>query len=212
MEPVIVATSISQGEELEVVHFKSSFTKELDGDTGLVYMYQRWHAPETGTFMSSAPYPVMMEHRYGFAENRPGLMVDPDGRMYRYSPLMEFLRINAQRCPPFNPKSTCSKARRTPTGSWYDSGTTWCSEGASAAHPGATECFREIVPRDSSSLAGAQCCYDRAGNLITTGVGAGTLDFVAPAVEAEPNGQCINAPDRVFGHFNVDVVPWIIGF
>jgi RHS repeat-associated protein len=55
-------------------------TKELDGDTGLVYMYQRWYAPETGTFMSSAPYPVTMEHRYGFAENRPGLMVDPDGR------------------------------------------------------------------------------------------------------------------------------------
>jgi RHS repeat-associated protein len=55
-------------------------TKELDGDTGLVYMHQRWYAPETGTFMSPAPYPVMREHRYGFAENRPGLMVDPDGR------------------------------------------------------------------------------------------------------------------------------------
>jgi RHS repeat-associated protein len=59
-------------------------TKELDGDTGLVYMYQRWYAPETGTFMSSAPYPVMVEHRYGFAENRPGLMVDPDGRQVAY--------------------------------------------------------------------------------------------------------------------------------
>jgi RHS repeat-associated protein len=55
-------------------------TKELDGDTGLVYMYQRWYSPETGTFMSSAPYPVTMEHRYGFAENRPVSVVDPDGR------------------------------------------------------------------------------------------------------------------------------------
>jgi hypothetical protein len=29
--------------------------------------------------MSSAPYPVTMEHRYGFAENAPTGAVDPDG-------------------------------------------------------------------------------------------------------------------------------------
>jgi hypothetical protein len=38
-----------------VVHFEASFTKELDSDTGLEYMYQRWYSPETGTFMNSAP-------------------------------------------------------------------------------------------------------------------------------------------------------------
>ena len=31
---------------------RHSFTKELDGDTGLVYMMQRWYFPETGTFVS----------------------------------------------------------------------------------------------------------------------------------------------------------------
>jgi RHS repeat-associated protein len=56
-------------------------TKELDGDTGLVYMYQRWYAPETGTFMSSAPYPVTMEHRYGFAESNPVMGSDPKGEI-----------------------------------------------------------------------------------------------------------------------------------
>jgi RHS repeat-associated protein len=55
-------------------------TKEYDGDTGLVYMYQRWYSAETGTFMTSAPYPVMMEHRYGFAENQPESMIDPNGQ------------------------------------------------------------------------------------------------------------------------------------
>jgi RHS repeat-associated protein len=54
-------------------------TKELDGDTGLVYMHQRWYAPETGTFMSSAPYPVTMEHRYGFAAQNPIYFADPFG-------------------------------------------------------------------------------------------------------------------------------------
>jgi RHS repeat-associated protein len=56
-------------------------TKELDGDTGLVYMYQRWYSPETGTFMSSAPYPVTMEHRYGFADNGPTIAHDAGGRL-----------------------------------------------------------------------------------------------------------------------------------
>ena len=56
-------------------------TKEYDGDTGLVYMYQRWYSPETGTFMSSAPYPVMKEHRYGFAESAPLTATDPRGEM-----------------------------------------------------------------------------------------------------------------------------------
>jgi RHS repeat-associated protein len=56
-------------------------TKEYDGDTGLVYMYQRWYSAETGTFMSSAPFPVMMEHRYGFAENAPTVSHDHSGRI-----------------------------------------------------------------------------------------------------------------------------------
>lgn len=38
-------------------------TKNYDSDVELVYMFQRWYLPETGTFLSSAPYPPMMEHR-----------------------------------------------------------------------------------------------------------------------------------------------------
>jgi len=54
--------------------------KDYDGDSGLVYMYQRWYSAETGTFMSSAPYPPSIEHRYGFAATAPGQHVDSDGR------------------------------------------------------------------------------------------------------------------------------------
>ena len=66
--------------EAEVVHYGHSFTKEYDGDSGLVYMYQRWYSGETGTFMSSAPYPAMVEHRYGFAKQRPTVSIDANGR------------------------------------------------------------------------------------------------------------------------------------
>jgi len=55
-------------------------TKEFDDDIGLVYMYQRWYSPELGIFMSSAPYPPMMEHRYSFALHAPQLHFDPTGR------------------------------------------------------------------------------------------------------------------------------------
>jgi len=54
-------------------------TKELDGDTGLVYMYQRWYSGETGTFMSSAPRRVYREHRFSVARQHPVQRVDPFG-------------------------------------------------------------------------------------------------------------------------------------
>ena len=57
-------------------------TEETDGGTGLVYMYQRWYLPHTGTFASQAPYPPMMEHEYTFALGNPVIMVDPDGRFF----------------------------------------------------------------------------------------------------------------------------------
>src|SRR5690606_29632716 len=37
-------------------------TKEIDGGTGLMYMYQRHYIPEYGTFMSRAPYGPRREH------------------------------------------------------------------------------------------------------------------------------------------------------
>src|SRR5690606_26143592 len=51
-------------------------TKNYDSDVELVYMFQRWYLPETGTFLSSAPYPQEKEHRFGFAENDPMVYYD----------------------------------------------------------------------------------------------------------------------------------------
>jgi RHS repeat-associated protein len=59
-------------------------TKEIDGLTDLTYMYKRWYAPETGTFLSRAPYEPMIEHEYGFAAGNPVSLVDPDGRIITY--------------------------------------------------------------------------------------------------------------------------------
>lgn len=60
-------------------------TKEFDSDIGLVYMYQRWYSPELGIFISSAPYPPMMEHRYSFAAQNPVSFIDPRGMIIEIS-------------------------------------------------------------------------------------------------------------------------------
>ena len=60
-------------------------TKEFDGDVGLVYMYQRWYMPETGTFMSRAPYPPMMERPYVHSESDPVNFADPNGEFRKRS-------------------------------------------------------------------------------------------------------------------------------
>jgi len=54
-------------------------SKEYDGDSQLVYMYQRWYTPEMGSFLSSAPFPPMMEHRFSFGVQNPPVYVDPFG-------------------------------------------------------------------------------------------------------------------------------------
>ncbi len=56
-------------------------TKEFGGDSGLVYMYQRWYMPELGIFVSQAPYPEDIEHQYTFAESSPVFLTDPRGEM-----------------------------------------------------------------------------------------------------------------------------------
>ena len=57
-------------------------TKELDSDTGLVYMYQRWYLPKVGIFVSMAPYPPHVESQYGFAMQSPARYFDPRGRYW----------------------------------------------------------------------------------------------------------------------------------
>lgn len=44
-------------------------------------MGKRAYMPELGLFMSSAPYPPMMEHRFGFAYQSPARGVDPSGEI-----------------------------------------------------------------------------------------------------------------------------------
>ncbi len=56
-------------------------TKEYDPAAQLTYMYQRWYDPALGVFTSTAPYPPMIEHPYGFAEGNPVSFVDPDGEI-----------------------------------------------------------------------------------------------------------------------------------
>lgn len=57
-------------------------TKEMDRDTDVVYMRNRWYRPQVAGFISSAPLQVSKEHQYGFAVNNPLLFSDPSGRWY----------------------------------------------------------------------------------------------------------------------------------
>jgi hypothetical protein len=45
----------------------------------MVYMYQRWYQPETGTFASRAPFTAWVENPWGFAENDPIALGDVEG-------------------------------------------------------------------------------------------------------------------------------------
>jgi hypothetical protein len=70
-----------------VVPLRHFFTKECDGVTRLVYMYQRWYAPETGTFMSSTPMPIQIEARYAISSGThsfgsPTASIDPRGEIF----------------------------------------------------------------------------------------------------------------------------------
>lgn len=57
-----------------------------DPDSGLVYMQARYYDPMTGRFFGVDPKPMspgspFMFGRYSYANNRPTVMVDPDGRV-----------------------------------------------------------------------------------------------------------------------------------
>jgi len=43
-------------------------------------MHDRWYSPETGGFISAAPYPVWLEYPHAFVDARPTHSVDPTGR------------------------------------------------------------------------------------------------------------------------------------
>jgi len=54
-------------------------TKETHGNTGLVYIYQRWYNAKTGTFLSVAPYPATVEHEYNAFIHDPMRSIDSAG-------------------------------------------------------------------------------------------------------------------------------------
>jgi len=62
-------------------------TKAYDVHSGAYYMYQRWYSPETGTFMSNAPFEPMTEHPYGFANYSPAAYIDPSGEIWIAVPI-----------------------------------------------------------------------------------------------------------------------------
>ena len=66
------------------------------------------------------------------------------------------------------------------------------SDAVKTFHPGAVQCWRMWY---SSDAAGNQCCFDRIGNLITSGPAAGTPDMVNP--------------DNLLGHYTFDVKPFM---
>lgn len=76
----------------------------------------------------------------------------------------------------------------------------WKSLGSASQtfHPGASWCMRS----DTSSGSGQQCCYDKQGDLITSGLGAGTPDRQAASAR---NGLYLN-------HYNHDVAPFNIAW
>jgi len=54
-------------------------TKEYDSFPELYYFWQRWYDPMLGRFLSTAPYPVYIEHPYVFVNNNPLRFIDTDG-------------------------------------------------------------------------------------------------------------------------------------
>jgi RHS repeat-associated protein len=57
---------------------------DMDGETGLIYMQQRYYDPEVGRFLSVDPVGVSPGggnfNRYWYANGNPYMFVDPDGR------------------------------------------------------------------------------------------------------------------------------------
>ena len=56
-------------------------TKSHDTDTGIYYFWRRWYDTSLGRFTSQAPFPPDVEHPYSYAENRPSIMIDPNGKI-----------------------------------------------------------------------------------------------------------------------------------
>ena len=76
-------------------------------------------------------------------------------------------------------------------------------------HPGAEACFRSYPPVETAvGRSGQQCCYDRSGELVTSGSAAGTPDRATSCRGESADGRM---KVRVLGfaaHVLKDVRPW----
>jgi len=142
-------------------------TKNTDPDTGYVYMYQRWYNPETGTFLSKAPYPAEIEHQYGFTANNPIRRVDPRGELYdprlRPGELGEFHNFDYSSCSCYTGEARCvcnycacvKTARHL-----FIVGAAACKSGCSRLGPiGGPACalYCDLVAADSFAVYAANC-------------------------------------------------------
>lgn len=76
-------------------------------------------------------------------------------------------------------------------------------------HPGAALCFRSYPPvRTEAGRSGQQCCYDRAGSLVTSGSAAGTPDRATSCRGERLDGRMTVHPLGFVSHVLKDVRPW----
>lgn len=76
-------------------------------------------------------------------------------------------------------------------------------------HKGANECFRSYPPMQTNEGESCQqCCYDKDGNLITNGSGAGTPDKMSTCSGEDKKGIMTTRVLGLLGHYQKDVKPW----
>jgi hypothetical protein len=81
----------------------------------------------------------------------------------------------------------------------------------STFHKGASIGFRSYPSLETSEgQSGQQCCYDAKGELLTTGLGAGTPDRSGTCLGEHKNGVMIVDYKGVFYHFFKDVFPFFV--
>jgi AMOP domain len=76
-------------------------------------------------------------------------------------------------------------------------------------HRGADVCYRSYPGVNTAEgYSGQQCCYDKLGNLITTGRAAGTPDKETTCSGENKDGVMTVRLLGIMGHLRKDVSPW----
>ena len=79
----------------------------------------------------------------------------------------------------------------------------------STYHKGAAECFRSYpYLKTAAGNSCQQCCYNKAGELIKAGPGAGTPDKVSTCAGEDDSGNMKIRFFSLMNHYFKDVQPW----